>query len=363
MHSNSRYSTLGQTLSFSDFAKHSTIAKCARLLDRRIAVVSRAGADANRGADANASAGAGAGAGAGAAKTAGSPALVAVGGSSAIGNSVSQLRRNNTTTLCSPTQSFMLYFQSPQDDAWVNEAMFDIKGVMDVEVLRASVELTVKRHGSLRTVFSVSEEERISRDDARGGDGGAIGIGEIGGGADATDAGDSAGGVIGAGDGIRNNGRSGEIESRPGGAEGATYKPSACGEDEQLPSPGSAVRCYQHELNVTDVPWFELSHISEDGTFLTPSELSQAERSSEANADPIADSNIVVSNVVGDDPALDSFRRGAMRNLDVQKGPCFRYAVVCVCVCVYVWWGGDLMFQLRCACATRSSNFAQTTRS
>jgi acyl carrier protein len=58
------------------------------------------------------------------------------------------------TAVCAPSQSFLLYFSAPQDDAWLNTAAFWLRGPLNVEALMASISHVYHQHEALRTTFS-----------------------------------------------------------------------------------------------------------------------------------------------------------------------------------------------------------------
>jgi amino acid adenylation domain-containing protein len=56
--------------------------------------------------------------------------------------------------MCLPTQTFMLYFSAPQDDAWMNMAAYWLRGSLNKDALQLSVKNVLLRHGSLTTGFT-----------------------------------------------------------------------------------------------------------------------------------------------------------------------------------------------------------------
>jgi hypothetical protein len=61
--------------------------------------------------------------------------------------------RTGFTAVCFPSQSYMLYFCCPQDDAWMNTASYWLRGQIDVAALRQSFHAIISRHEALRTSF------------------------------------------------------------------------------------------------------------------------------------------------------------------------------------------------------------------
>jgi amino acid adenylation domain-containing protein len=135
---------------------------------------------------------------------------------------VAPVQRNADRELCSPMQGFLLYFESPQDDAWINTAEYWLSGSLSLPALEAAVNFVVARQVALRTVFDDTPAETQNRKF----------------------------------------------------------------------SPGSLVECVQWVLPTTDTRYYS-------STDVTSARLAR-------------------------DSALALFRGGAMTNLDVRKGPCFR---------------------------------------
>jgi len=74
-------------------------------------------------------------------------------------------------TLCSPTQSFFLYFSAPQDDAWMNHDCYTLVGcAFDQDVFKDAVNTVVQRHGTLRTIFHLRGESSCFQPEHRDGD-------------------------------------------------------------------------------------------------------------------------------------------------------------------------------------------------
>ena len=69
---------------------------------------------------------------------------------------------DEVTVVCSPTQSFFLYFSAPHDDVWMNRIIFRVSGMFVVQAFARSVELVVERHTPLRTIFASSAPDDAS---------------------------------------------------------------------------------------------------------------------------------------------------------------------------------------------------------
>lgn len=187
--------------------------------------------------------------------------------------------------------------------------------MIDVDILRRSVELIVTRHGSLRTVFSVTDDECVQASAADTTVGNSNRVNPNG---DISDVSGTTGipfttHVVGTGQAM-----SGQVIHVDTNSHATATQP---------PSPGSAVRCYQHELNADQVGWFELCDLSEveaaQDALLASDEA--APRKVESSTDDQVKSSR--QDLVSDDDVIEAFRRGSLRNLDVSKGPCFRCRV------------------------------------